>query len=193
MVTINYLRHFAVLGSVTVLWIGISLINDRPVLGDGFYFFALIRALHSASLVSALRGSVSVPLKAVFIGGAAVLSTAVPFIGLFTVGALPFEGELVPYVVFGVASATGAFTYGLLAKSSVLRGLSLRALFAATILCPVATVLVLAIHEHLPRFHDGLWLTVAWWVTFSLSLFFTLGSGIAANKRLQETPTRERS
>jgi hypothetical protein len=82
-------------------------------------------------------------------------------------------GFAVVFVVFGVASAAGALTYWLLAKLLVLPHLRFRALYAAAFFCTSATLIVVALHENLPQLRDDLWLTLAWWVAFSASLFVT--------------------
>jgi hypothetical protein len=185
--SISYPRHFAILGCIVGLWgiisiTGLRLSVLRDFVGDGFlfFFFGVIGALHATSLVAALKGSISVVVRVGFIAGAAVLSIGVPFIGIAVAKALASE----EFVLFGVGSAAGALMYWLLAKQLVLPHLRFRSLGAVVLFCTSATLIVVAIEQNFPQLLHDLWprvtqllgdlsYTVAWWVTFSVSLFVT--------------------
>jgi hypothetical protein len=144
--------------------------------------------LHAISVVAALSGPVSLAKRAIFIAAAYVSCMAAILIAVVALEHLPLRVLGVGYPELALASAAGALMYGLLVKILLLRGLPLRVLLLSVFLCPVAT-LVVTTGEHVPMLRPMLrysdWISVAWWVAFSMSLFLAQRGGMVANYTIE--------
>jgi len=186
---INYPRHFAILGCMAALWLLFTSFVEAERLrflgvGTGLYVFTLVGALHAISVVAALSGPVSLAKRAIFIAAAYVSCMAAILIAVVALEHLPLRALGVGYPELALASAAGALMYGLLVKILLLRGLPLRVLLLSVFLCPVAT-LVVTTGEHVPMLRYSDWISVAWWVAFSMSLFLAQRGGMAANYTIE--------
>lgn len=187
--TIRYGVHFTALAvAAALLWSARNYHVPQSVSNFDFSQLALAGALHSTSVVVALRGRRAILRDLAFIVLATVLSVATPFLGLFgsvvwrpLAEALP-KGDFAGYAIFATGSAIGASGYWLLAQQLLGRTPQRRDWLRSVGFCVTATCLVLRIPilgydwGIADRDHPLYLLTTAWWVAFSTSMYVSEGS-----------------
>ena len=195
MKAIRYSLHFPVLvGAALLYWWAIH--YDVGIFGFDYFHFGLTGALHSIAIVVALRNPRvrdSVALFRVqalwFIALATVLGAVTPILGLWgsivwwpVVALLPRLRNL--GFVFITGSAIGSAGYWALVRRFWMPSLGRPDLLRTVALCVSATLLVGVYGETVPSGFSITWpelggylfdlfLTIVWWVAFSISLFWS--------------------
>ncbi len=165
---LHYSRHFALLACIAA---GILAVRWRFALGAAAWF-ALYGALHAAALVASARDRQPWWRWSLFVALAAGLAMSVAGIGLYGmrfVGKLP--GVAGGAALLGIASLLGALTYGILIRRFRFAEFPPRALAATSAACALTTLAVLRTVGH-PPVTGALWVTIAWWFTFSAGLWY---------------------
>ena len=175
----NYSLHFLVLSIVALLWCLFILVDIHIFSLKGIFISGSEGAIYGLTLAVAVKETIPLIKKLLVIVGGGLLSSGVPFAGLFMGNAignyLGWEGEArfnehYEYLVFGVASAIGALTFALLIKVTILPRISYYLLPLAMILCVTATVTVMASAEPSNDL-SMIWLTFGWWIAFSIAIY----------------------
>lgn len=175
----NYSLHFLVLSIVALLWCLFILVDIHIFSLKGIFISGSEGAIYGLTLAVAVKETIPLIKKLLVIVGGGLLSSGVPFAGLFMGNAignyLGWEGEArfnehYEYLVFGVASAIGALTFALLIKVTILPRISYYFLPLAMILCVTATVTVMASAEPSNDL-SMIWLTFGWWIAFSIAIY----------------------
>lgn len=187
---INYKRHFQLLIlAVAALYLSGPIFDRYIPAGDArFYsYFALIGALHATCLIVSLEHAASAVLKVAFVALAAVLSV-LTIILMFAMPA-PWDG-LRFFLVLTLGSALGASAYWLVVRQCWLRSLRFRDFIRTITLCPAATLAawcVMGLVAWVATMFtpsglapdspisdvNGLMPTIAWWLAFSGSIFWS--------------------
>jgi hypothetical protein len=165
---LHYFRHFALLVCIAA---GILALRGRLAL-DAASWFALYGALHAGALAASLRVRQPWWRSLLFIAVAAGLAMSFARLGLFGMryaGILPGASGAV--AVLGTASWLGAFAYGSLIRRFGLPEFPLGPLAATSSACALAALAVLGTVGHSPV-RGAVWLTIAWWFTFSAGLWY---------------------
>lgn len=182
--TLNYPRHFLLLGcgSVVLLFLtrlSISLVYDRL-----FFLFGLSGALHAIAVVLALRAKSSRLSYFGFVVATVALSIAAPLAGLKLIELLGLNGITTIFVALALTSAIGAVSYWLLVRGFWARFLSPLSLLLTVGSCTLATLSASFTLSVLPFPRDAL-LPMIWWFAFSASLFAGDRHDAAANSALE--------
>ena len=164
-----YRRHFLLLGIFSIL---LAVLTRLPFSHDLALSFALYGALHASALILALPVRQPIGRSCLFIviaAGLCVVTLRVGMIGRHVFGALP--GNLGPYTALGLATVTGALTYGILIRLSGIFPMTVVSLSAISLACMSATFLALftAVPLHFP---GSWWLAVLWWHAYSCGLWY---------------------
>jgi hypothetical protein len=157
------LACFSILSAVMTR---LSLSNDLSV------SFALYGALHASALVLTLRAPQPMVRNCLFVvtaAGLCVITLRVGMVGRHLFGALP--GNLGPYTALGLATVTGALTYGILIRLCAIFPMTLVSLGVISVGCMMATFLALFSASPL-HFPGPWWLAVLWWHAFSGGLWY---------------------
>jgi hypothetical protein len=142
--------------------------------------FGLYGALHATALVLSLRRPPSVGRSSLLIAAAAVLSAMMLHLGLLGAHlSARMPGGVGPYVALGIASVTGALTYGICIRMSGLYRLTAAALAMISFGCVSASCAALFTLSLLPYLGPW-WLAVVWWYAFSGGLWFACSRRAAA-------------
>jgi hypothetical protein len=163
-----YFRHFALLGCICA---GILAVRWNPGL-DAASWFALYGALHAAALVASLRVRQPWWRSLLFIAVSAALAMSIVRLGLYGMrftGKLP--GSAGAAALLGTGSMLGALAYGSLIRRLKIAEFPLAALAATSSACALAALAVLCTVGHAPV-SGALWVTIAWWFTFSAGLWY---------------------
>jgi hypothetical protein len=164
-----YPRHFLLLACFSIL---LAVVTRLPLFNDLSVSFALCGALHASALALSLRVPQSIGRSCVFVVIAAslcVITLRVGLVGRHLFGALP--GNLGPYTALGLATVTGAFTYGILIRLCGMFPMTPVSLSAISLGCMLATFLALITAGPL-HFPGPWWLAVLWWHAFSGGLWY---------------------
>jgi len=164
-----YRRHFLLLGIFSIL---LAVMTRLPLSHDLAVTFALYGALHASALILALTAPQPIGRSCLFVviaAGLCVVTLRVGMIGRHVFGALP--GNLGPYTALGLATLTGALTYGILIRVFGIFPMTLASLSAISLACIPATFLALftAVPLHFP---GSWWLAVLWWHAYSGGLWY---------------------
>jgi hypothetical protein len=165
---LHYFRHFALLACIAA---GILAVRWRFGLGAAAWF-ALYGGLHAAALVASLRVRQPWWRSLLFIAVAAGLAMSIARLGLYGMryaGKLP--GVAGAAALLGTASLLGALAYGGLIRRFRLAKLPIGDLAATSSACAFAALGVLWVVGHSPV-RGALWVTIAWWFTFSAGLWY---------------------
>jgi hypothetical protein len=165
---LHYFRHFALLVCIAAAILALR----RRLALDAASWFALYGALHAAALAASLRIRQPWWRSLLFIAVAAGLAMSIARLGLFGmryVGKLP--GVSGAAALLGTASLLGAFVYGSLIRRFRLAEFPIGPLAATASACALAALAVLGTVGHAPV-RGALWLTIAWWFTFSAGLWY---------------------
>jgi hypothetical protein len=167
--TLNYPRHFFLLGCGSValvlsVHLPTSLVYDRL-----WFLFGLSGALHGTAVVLALRSNSSRLSRLAFVIAAAALCMAAPFAALEVIGRLRLRGVAIIFLALTLTSAIGAVSYWLLVRGFWASCLSLRSLLMTVGSCALVTLIGSFAHSLVPFSRDAL-LPTLWWLTFSGSL-----------------------
>jgi hypothetical protein len=163
---LHYPRHFALLACISA---GILAVRWRPGL-DAASWFALYGALHAAALTASLRIRQPWWRSLLFIALSAGLAMSIARLGLYGMryaGELP--GSTGAAALLGTASLLGALAYGSLIRRLEIAVFPAWALAATSAACALAALAVLCTVGHAPV-SGALWVTIAWWFTFSIGL-----------------------
>ncbi len=164
---LHYVRHFALLACICA---AILAVRWRPGL-DAASWFALYGALHAATLVASLRVRQSWWRSLLFIAVSAALAMSIARLGLYAMrfaGKLP--GSAGAAALLGAGSLLGALAYGSLIRRFKIAEFPMPALAATSLACALAAPAVLCAVGHAPV-SAALWVTIAWWFTFSAGLW----------------------
>ena len=164
-----YPRHFLLLACFSVL---LAVMTRLPLSNDLAVSFALCGALHASALALTLRAPQPIGRSCLFVviaAGLCVITLRVGMVGRHLFGTLP--GNLGPYTALGVATITGALTYGILIRLCGIFPMTLASLSAISVGCMSATFLALLTAGPL-HFPGPWWLAVLWWHAFSGSLWY---------------------
>jgi hypothetical protein len=184
MKSIRYGLHFLLLILAgLVYWLAKDV--RLPYWNFDFFHFGLMGLLHATVIVVSLRDRKAVrPVFALcFIALATIWAALTPILGLWSLVLLPdrivdvlrdHHPILRDVSLFLPGSAIGASGYWLLVRQFWLKSLR-RADWLRTVgLCLAATTLAVVPGDKLtPRIDFSLWLTAAWWLGFSLSLYWS--------------------
>jgi hypothetical protein len=178
MTAVSYPRHFAFLTLATVLLLA-DLPEPLPVWVNRLLFFPMLYGmLHAGALVSALNANGLWLKRGLFVALAAGLSGVVPYFGLFSTKLLGLSDSAAYFGAFALGSAGGAASYWFLIRFFWIPGLPLRSVAHTVLVCVAATSISLLLAVLLTGFGrsassvaDAL-PTIAWWLAFSLSLWF---------------------
>jgi len=212
MTVIRYGLHFATLTVAAVtLWLAKDLYLPYCISNFDLFHYALMGALHAACIVISLRVHkvthpiIAFPIHALFFVMLATLISAVtPVLGLWgsivwaPLGDILRENHLGTNVILLTGSAIGASGYWLLVRLFWLRCLRWADWLRTASLCVAATCLAgLALDMFGGDVHGvaslngdivSPTLTVAWWLAFSISLYWS-ESKEQANKSAQVVET----
>jgi hypothetical protein len=164
-----YRRHFLLLACFSVL---LAVMTRLPLSNDLSVSFALYGALHASALVLTLRAPQPMVRNCLFVvtaAGLCVITLRVGMIGRHLFGALP--GNLGPYTALGLATVTGALTYGVLIRLCAIFPMTRVSLSVISLGCMSATFLALFTAGPL-HFPGPWWLAVLWWHAFSGGLWY---------------------
>jgi hypothetical protein len=164
-----YPRHFLLLACFSIL---LAVMTRLSLTDNIAVSFVLYGALHASALVLSLRAPQPIGRSCLFVvvaAGLCVITLRVGMVGRHLFGALP--GNLGPYTALGVASATGALTYGMLIRLYGIFPITLVSLSAISLGCVLATFLALFSAGPL-HFPAPWWLTVLWWHAYSGGLWY---------------------
>jgi len=171
-IAVDYARHFLLLVAAA----GALALTDRwRQTVSAIPSFAFYGALHSMTLVIALRQPWAAWRKASFIAIAACLSmlSVVTALGLnHALG--PRLGGWAVAVLLTLASGLGAGSYALLIRLFWIPALSRRALICIPLCCAMTTLAALPCGTYLHTV-GGCWFAIIWWCTFSLTLCYYEG------------------
>jgi hypothetical protein len=167
--TLNYSRHFFLLGCgslalILLIHLPMFFVYDRL-----WFLFGLSGALHATAVVLALQSNSSRLSRLVFIVAAAALSMAAPFAGLAVIDLLGLRGIETIFVGLTLTSAIGAVSYWLLVRGFWASFLSLRSLLVTVGSCALVTLIGSFAISLVPSLRDAL-LSILWWLAFSGSL-----------------------
>jgi hypothetical protein len=187
--TLNYPRHFLLLGcgSVALLLLmrlATSLPYDRL-----FFLFGLSGALHAIAVVLALRSKSSSLSRLGFVLATAALSIAAPFAAVELIDLLGLHGIETIFLALALTSAIGAVSYWSLVRFFWARFLSPFSLLVTVSSCVVATLIASFAISAAPFLRDAL-LPMVWWFAFSASLLMADRHNMAANNALELTKIR---
>lgn len=164
-----YPRHFLLLACFSIL---LAVMTRLSLTDNLAVSFVLYGALHASALVLSLRAPQPIGRSCLFVvvaAGLCVITLRVGMVGRHLFGALP--GNLGPYTALGVASATGALTYGMLIRLYGIFPMTRVSLSAISLGCVLATFLALFSAGPL-HFPAPWWLTVLWWHAYSGGLWY---------------------
>ena len=134
--------------------------------------FALYGALHSTTLVIALRAPWPASRKAAFVAISACLAalSVLTALNLNRYLVTPW-GVAAPAVPLTLSSALGAAGYALLIRVFWIPALPRKASICISLCCAVATLAALpsGMYLHILR---GWWFAIIWWSAFSLALWY---------------------
>ena len=169
MATVNFTRHFILVTLAALILLLESFLSDWEYHLPSFFLvanFLFYGAIYGVVLVFSLspRSFVDTVL---FVLLSACVSQVSPFLGMLTLGFLG-EGAL------ACASAIGALAYAMLVSYFWLPQLKVRLAVLAVPLCALATQTVVLLPKAISfAFGEFFIFTVAWWYTFSLSLWIS--------------------
>jgi hypothetical protein len=182
--TLDYRRHFFLLGCgsvalVVVMAIPTSLVYDRLCV-----LFGVSGALHAIAVVLALRSKPSLLSRLGFVVAAAALSIAAPFAGLTLIDLLGLYGVVNIFLALALTSAIGAVSYWLLVRGFWARFLSPRSLLVTVGSCVLATFIAAVANSVVPCLRDAL-LPTLWWCAFSACRLIADRHNMATNSALE--------
>jgi hypothetical protein len=170
-VPISFARHFVLLGCAAI--VQLTLIGPRhwDVLGAPL---VLPGTLHALTLVGALTGARSLPRRALFVLGAALLAGASAYAGLWLGARVDRLWHLSPLDDFGelytravaLIAAPGALSYAFLVRAFWAPQLKRSDPLLIALAC---TLVMIAGAATLAGKRD--WLIVLWWCSFSAALY----------------------
>jgi hypothetical protein len=164
-----YPRHFLWLGCFSIL---LAVMTRLPLSNDLSISFALFGALHASALVLSLRAPQPIARNCLFVvisAGLCVITLRAGMVARHLFGALP--GNLGLYTALGLATITGALTYGFLIRLCRIFPMTLASLGAISLGCMSATFLALFTAGAL-HFPGPWWLAVLWWHAYSGGLWY---------------------
>ncbi len=165
---LDYFRHFALLACIAA---GILAVRWRLAL-DAATWFALYGALHAGALVASVRVRQPWWRWSLFMVLATGLALSVARLGLYGMRYIGNPaGVAGAAVLLGIASLLGALAYGILIRRFRFVEFTLGALAATSSACALTTLAVLRTVGHAPV-TGALWVTIAWWFTFSAGLWY---------------------
>jgi hypothetical protein len=197
MKAIQYGLHFTTLAVAAVIfWLVKDSYIPYRISNFDFFHYSLMGALHATSIVVSLRdrgnsrATTAFPIYALcFIMLSTVLSAWTPFLGLWgSIVWVPFTGilrenQVGGYAIILTGSAIGASGYWLLVRRFWLKSLRWTDWLRTVALCTTASLLAelaLGMFDGYVRGVSKLnadiispTLTIAWWLAFSISLYWS--------------------
>jgi hypothetical protein len=177
MIALAYRPHFVYLVAAAAV-LALLCVWPLPLWVDRFDFFlATYGVLHATALALALNRVGAHIRRIIFVVLTGLLSIAAPWFGLVCARALRLTDSTVLTGAFALTSAAGAASYWLLIRTTWIPRLSFYSLGTTVVLCTCATVIsvlgasALTGYGASPSLGADLIPTVAWWFTFSWSLW----------------------
>ena len=180
MALLDYRKHFLWLIAAVAALLTILTLADSILPAGMRYtaYTALYGVLHGTAVCLALYDRSSVAKQILFVGLAAIASTAAPIVGGSIATLLPTDwGDVGYWLMLVFASLAGAAAYWFLLKLFWFPKLSMKSLALAVTFCaaatPVGFVIASAVTEFgaSPSGFADVIPTASWWFAFSISLY----------------------
>ncbi len=179
--TLNYPRHFFLLGYASVALLLLTRLPMSLPFDRLYYLFGLSGALHAIAVVLALRSESSRLSRWGFVVAAAAMSIAVPFAVAELIELLGLHGIETIFYALALISAIGAAAYWFLVRAFWARFLSPLSLLVTVGSCELVTLIGSFVISVVPFSRDVL-LPMLWWSAFSASLLVADRHSMTANK-----------